>query len=208
MDSKWWEPATSKENSQQQPSLPKACTVVVEQSVNKNLKQVDFKSRLSGNVSGSGRGSSSRSDITCYNCGKNGHIHKDCRSKVNGSSGNSPKKSTNEFPEWLNKKHVVSDTKDMITATMNRNNKKYKWCTSCNNGQGAWRFHWKDVHEEWKGKQGKNPSVRFSNPATNVVIYCSYLITTNEDSMEGKEKVRDDSQSNDFIYLGRFEKLK
>ena len=51
---------------------------------------------------------------------------------------------------------MVSDTKDLITSNMNRNNKNYKQCTSFNNGQGAWGFHWKDGHEEWKNKQGKN----------------------------------------------------
>ena len=69
----------------------------------------------------------------------------------------------------------------MTTATMTRNNNKYKWCTSCNNDNGAWGFHWKDGNEEWKIKQGKNPSVRFSNPTTNAVIYCSYIMTTNEE---------------------------
>ena len=61
VDSKRWEPITSKEKSQDQPSLPKAYTLVIEQSINKALKQVDFKIRHSGNVSGSGRGSSDRS---------------------------------------------------------------------------------------------------------------------------------------------------
>ena len=180
MDSKRWKPATSKEKSQDQPSLPKAYTVAIEQSINKALNQVDFKSRRSGNGSGSGRGSSARSDITCHKCGKNGHIQKDCRSTVNGSSGNTPKKSTNELPEWVTKNTVVSYTKDMTTATMNRNNKKYKWCNSCNNGQGAWGFHWKDGHEVWKIKQGKKPSVCFPNPVTNTVIYFSYLMTNSE----------------------------
>ena len=107
MDSKRWEPATIKEKSQDQPSLPKAYTVVIEQSINKALKQVDFKSRRSGNGSGSGRGSSARSDITCHKCGKKGHIHKDCRSKGNGSSGNPPKKSTNKLTEWVTQKPVL-----------------------------------------------------------------------------------------------------
>ena len=31
VDSKWWEPATSKEKSRDQPSLPKAYTVAVEE---------------------------------------------------------------------------------------------------------------------------------------------------------------------------------
>ena len=58
-------------------------------------------------------------------------------------------------------KLVVSDTKDLKTANMNRNNKNYKWCTYCNNGQGAWGFQWKDGHEEYKNKQVKKPAVRF-----------------------------------------------
>ena len=110
--------------------------MAIEQSINKALKQVDFKSRRSGNVSGSGKGSSARSDITCYKCGKKGHIQKDCRSKENRYSGNSPDKSTNDLPEWVIKNPVDSDTKDLTTATMNLNNKKYKWYTSFNNGQG------------------------------------------------------------------------
>ena len=98
--------------------------MVIEQSISKDLKQVYSKSRRSGNGSGYGRGSSARSDITCHKCGKNGHIQKDCRSKGNGSSGNSSKKSTNELPEWVNRKPVVSDTKDLTTDTMNHNDKK------------------------------------------------------------------------------------
>ena len=43
VDSKRWEPDTSKENSQDQPSIPKAYTVVIEQSINKALNQVDLK---------------------------------------------------------------------------------------------------------------------------------------------------------------------
>ena len=121
--------------------------MVIEQSINKALKQVDFNSRHSGSLSGSGRGSYARSDITCHKCVKKVHIQKECRSKGNGSSGNSPKKSTNELPEWLTQKPVVSDTKDMTTATMTCNTNKYKWCTACTNGQGAWVFHWKNVNE-------------------------------------------------------------
>ena len=98
MDSDRWEPATSKENSQDQPSLPKAYTVVIEQSFNKALKQVYFNIRRSGNGSGSGRGSYVRSDITCHKCGKKVHIHKYCRSKGVGSGGNLPKKYINELP--------------------------------------------------------------------------------------------------------------
>ena len=64
----------------------------------KALTQVDFKSRRSRNDSGSGKGSFARSDGKCHKFGKKGHIQKDCKSKGNGSSGNTPKKSINELP--------------------------------------------------------------------------------------------------------------
>ena len=79
VDSKRWEPATSKGKSQDQPSPPKAYTVAIEQSTNKYLKQVDFKSRGSVNGSGSEKGSFARSDEKCHKCGKKGHIQKGCR---------------------------------------------------------------------------------------------------------------------------------
>ena len=69
--------------------------MAIEQSINEALKQVYFKSRRSGNVVVFERGSFARSDITCHKCGKRGYIYKDCRSKGNGSSKKSPKKSTN-----------------------------------------------------------------------------------------------------------------
>ena len=107
----------------------------------------------------------------------------------------------------MTKKPVVSDTKDLTTATITRNDKKYKWCTSCNNGQGEWGFHWKGGHKEWKIKQGKKPYVHFSNPATNAVIYYSYLMSTSEESTEEGSKGGDDSQNDDFILLSCFELL-
>ena len=108
----------------------------------------------------------------------------------------------------MTKKPIVSDTKDLTTATMTRNNNKYKWCISCNNVQGAWGFHWKDGHKECKNKQGKKPSVCFSNPATNAVVYCSYLMSTGEESIEEEAKGGDDSQNDDFISLSSFELIK
>ena len=90
---------------------------------------------------------------------------------------------------------------------MTRNDKKYKCCISCNNNQGVWGFHWKDGHEEWKNKQGRNPFVRFSNPVNNAVIYFSYLMITSEESIEEEEKGGYDSQKNDFISLSCFELL-
>ena len=101
MDSKQWGTANSKKKSQEQPSPTKAYTVAIDQSINKALKQVDFKSRRSGNGSGSGEGLSARSDMTCHKCDKKGYIKKDCRSKVNGSGGNPPKNSEMIFHNGL-----------------------------------------------------------------------------------------------------------
>ena len=72
--------------------------MAIEHSIKKDLKQVDYKIRHSGNGSGSGRGSSARSYKTCHKCGKKGHIQKDCRLKANGFSGKTPKNSRNELP--------------------------------------------------------------------------------------------------------------
>ena len=57
-------------------------------------------------------------------------------------------------------------------------------------------------------KQGKKTSSRFSNPSKNAVIYCSYLMTTSEESIEEEAKGGDDSQNDDFISLSCFELLK
>ena len=98
--------------------------MAIEHLVNKALKQFEFKSHHSGNISGYGGVSSPRSNMNCHKCGREGNIHKHCRSKGTGSSGNTPKKITNEIPEWVTKKPVVSDTKDLETATMTHHNKK------------------------------------------------------------------------------------
>ena len=107
VDSNRWEPANSKEKSQYQPLLLKAYTVVIDQSISKDLKQVYFKIRRSVNGGGSRGGSSARSYMTCNKCGKKGHLSKDYRSKGYGSDGNPPKKSANELQEWVTKKPAV-----------------------------------------------------------------------------------------------------
>ena len=53
-----WEPVKSKDKFQDQPSLPKSHNLAIDHLVNKNLKQVDFKSHRSGNGSGYGGGPS------------------------------------------------------------------------------------------------------------------------------------------------------
>ena len=58
-----------------------------------------------------------------------------------------------------------------------------------------------------ENKQGKKSSGRFFNPATNAVIYCSYLMTTSEESIEEEANGGDDSKNYDFISLSRFKLL-
>ena len=62
--------------------------MAIDKLVNKALKQVDFKSRLIGNGSGSGGGSYFKSNVTCHRCVNKGHIKKDCISKGNSSIAN------------------------------------------------------------------------------------------------------------------------
>ena len=121
--------------------------MAIEQSVNKPLKQVDFNIPRSVNCCVSGGGLSVKSNMTCNKCVKKSHIQKYCRSKGTGSCGNPPKKSANELPEWVTKKPVVSDTKDLATNTITHKNKKYMCCTYFNNNNGAWGFQLKDGHE-------------------------------------------------------------
>ena len=121
--------------------------------------------------------------MTLHKFVKKGYLHKYFSSKGTGSIWNPPKKSTNKLPEWVNNKPVVSYTKYLATDIMACNNKNYKWCNYCNNFNGAWVFHCKNIHDEMKNNQGKKSYVHFANPNKNTIIYCSYLITTSEDSM-------------------------
>ena len=158
------ETTTGKEKSQDKTLLPNKYTVGIEESVKKALKQVEFKGHHSVNVIGSRGGSNYRSNVTCNMCGNKGHVQKYYRPKVTGSSGNPTNKYKNDLPEWFTKKHAVSDTKDLETSTMNRNNKSYKCCNYNNNGIGAWEFHWKGGPEEWKRlpeKRSINTNLRF-----------------------------------------------
>ena len=58
-------------------------------------------------------------------------------------------------------------------------------------------------------KQGRQETIcSFYNPATNAVIYCSYLITTSEYYKEEEAKGGYDIQKIDFISLSHFELFK
>ena len=81
--------------------------MAIEQSFNKSLEQVGFKTRFSVNGSGSGGGQYVNSNMTCHYRGKKVHIQRYCRSKLNASGGNPPKNSANDLPEWVTMKTVV-----------------------------------------------------------------------------------------------------
>ena len=78
---------------------------------------------------------------------------------------------------------MISDV-HLTTATMNCNKHHCRWCNSCNDGDGAWGYHWKVDHKEWKEKQVNNKLVQFSDSATNALTYGSYLMTTSEDYLK------------------------
>ena len=86
--------------------------------------------------------------------------------------GGYPRHPTRKLQKWVTKNPMISDVEKMTTATITRKKNHYKWCTYCNDSNGAWGYHWKVDHREWKEKQVKNKLVQFSDSATNAVIYC------------------------------------
>ena len=79
---------------------------------------------------------------------------------------------------------MILDKQNLTAATMKRKKHHYKWCTYYNNGNGAWGYHWKIDHREWKEKQVKNKLVQFLDSTTYAVIYCSYLMATSENNVK------------------------
>ena len=132
VDSKRWEPTDIKKIYKDESLLLTAYIVVIEYLVNKNVEKFYCKIRHKGKYNKSGVGSSSRSDVTCHNCGEKGHLKRNCKSNRNGSNGGLSKTSTRNFPKWVTKEPMISDVQNMTTATMNRNKNGYKLCTSCN----------------------------------------------------------------------------
>ena len=96
--------------------------MAIEYSVNKDMKKVYFKSYCSGN----GRVYEGRSYVrlngTCHKCVNKGCLQKDCSPKGTDFSGNPPKKSKFELPEWVTYNPIVSCTKDIATSTITHNN--------------------------------------------------------------------------------------
>ena len=154
--------------------------MAIESPVNKTVEKVYCKIRHKGKYNKSGVGSSTKSNVNRHNCGKEGHLKRKFKTNRNGSNGKFSKTSSRKLPKWVTKKSMISDVQNLTIATMNRNKHHYKCCTSYNDGNGAWGYHWKIDHREWKEKQVRNNLVQFSDSATNAVICCSYLVATSE----------------------------
>ena len=118
----------------------------LESEVSSNMRTVDkvyCKIRHKVKDNKSGVGSSNKSDVTCHNCGKRGHLKRNYKSNRNGSNGELSKTSTRKLPKWVTKKPMISDVQNLTTATMNRNKHYYKWCTYCNDGCCQILYIWK-----------------------------------------------------------------
>ena len=150
VNSKRWEPTDIKKISKDVALLLTASTVEIESPVNKTVEKFYCKIRHKRKDNKYGVGSSTKSDVTCHNCGKKGHLKRNWKSNRNGSNGELSKTSTRNISKWVTKKPMISDVENMTTATMNRNKNHYKWCTSCNDSNGEWGYHWKIDHMEWK----------------------------------------------------------
>ena len=151
-------------------------TVEIVSPVNKTVEKVYCIIRHKGKDNKYIVGSYTKPAVTCRNYGRRGHLNSNCKSNRNGSNGELSKTSTRKLPKWVTNKPVISDVQNLTIVTMKRNKHHYKWCTSCHEGNGAWRYHWKVDHREWKENQVENKLVQFSDSATNAEIYCSHLI--------------------------------
>ena len=174
--SKRWKPTDIKMVSKDGSLILRASTVAIGSPINNTVEKVYCKIRHKGKDNKSGVGSSTKSDVNCHNCGKRGHLKRNSKSNRNGSNGKLSETSTRKLPKLVTEKPVISDVQNLTKSTINSNKHHYKWCTSCNDSNGAWGYHWEVDHREWKEKQIKNKSVKFSDSATNAVIYCSYHI--------------------------------
>ena len=107
-----------------------ASTVAIEYPVNKTVDKVYGKISHKGKENKSGVGSSTKSDVTCHNCGKKGHLKRNWKSNRNGSNERLSNTSIIKLPKWVTQKPMISYVQNLATATMNFKKHYYKRCTS------------------------------------------------------------------------------
>ena len=122
--------------------------MAIESPVNITMGKVYCKICHKGKDNKLGVGSYNKSNVTCHNCGKKSHLKRNCKTNKDDSNGELSKTSTRKVPKWITNKPMISYVQNLTTATMNRNEHHYKWCTSCNDDDGAWGYHWKVDHRE------------------------------------------------------------
>ena len=121
VNSKRWEPTYIKKIYKDESLLLTDSTMAIESPVNKTVEKVYCTSRHKGKENKSRLGSSTKSDVTCQNCRKKGHLKSNCKFNINGSNGELSKISTRKLPKLITKKPMISDVENLTTATMNRN---------------------------------------------------------------------------------------
>ena len=80
INSKRWETTDIKKSSKDESLLLTAFTVEIESPFNKTVEKFYCKIRHKGKDNKSGVGSSTKSNVTCRNCGKRGHLKRKCKS--------------------------------------------------------------------------------------------------------------------------------
>ena len=81
-----------------------APTVTIESPVNNTVEKIYCKIRHKVKYNKPGVGSSTKSVVTCHNCGKKGHLKSSYKSNRNVSNVELYKTLTIKLPKWVTKK--------------------------------------------------------------------------------------------------------
>lgn len=112
------------------------------------------------------------SQVTCYGCGQQGHIKKNCPGKK--KSGKNGGSSTEKNEGQLKKKWYNSNPDNK--TTMERNGKTYHWCPICKYGRGTWTDHTGDDCPHKDKKKGPSKSSNANSGDGDVGLLVMELI--------------------------------
>jgi hypothetical protein len=101
---------------------------------------------------GGGDGKQDHSQVTCYKCKKKGHLSRHCPGKKTGDGGSTKGGDSKDPPpnEW---KYTLPTGANAATATLEKGDRKYRWCSTCHNGKGMFMYHHADTHDAWALRQ-------------------------------------------------------
>ena len=83
--------------------------MAIESLVNKTVEKVCCKIHHKGKENKSEVGSSTKSYVTCHNCGKRSHFKRNFKTDRNGYIEDLSKTTTRKLPKWVIKKPMISD---------------------------------------------------------------------------------------------------